>query len=118
MRSRTLMREISGRSLTRRFRRAGWDSRYVLSFFPRQSTYCTYECDYQIFNATNTTITTIEPTREILERYYPNVKITREMGEFEAPLSNKKIRDVLGFEDVHDWRSYMDVEAVKKEMKK
>ncbi|KAJ9096873.1 hypothetical protein QFC20_006342 [Naganishia adeliensis] len=41
-----------------------------------------------------------------------------QMDEYEAPLSNKKIRDVLGFEDVHDWRSYVDVEAVKKEMKK
>ncbi|KAI5452716.1 hypothetical protein NCC49_000465 [Naganishia albida] len=73
---------------------------------------------FQIFNATNNTITTIETTREILQRYYPNVKITREMEEYEAPLSNKKIRDVLGFEDVHDWRKYVDVEAVKKEMKK
>jgi hypothetical protein len=45
----------------------------------------------------------IEPTREILQRYYPNVKITREMEEYEGPLSNKKIRDVLGFKDEHDW---------------
>ncbi|KAJ9116923.1 hypothetical protein QFC22_004581 [Naganishia vaughanmartiniae] len=73
---------------------------------------------FQIFNATNSFITTIEPTREILQRYYPDVKITREMDEFEAPLSNKKIRDVLGFKDEHDWRDYVDVAAVKKEMGK
>jgi len=29
------------------------------------------------------------------------------MGEFEAPLSNRKIREVLGFKDVHDWRKYV-----------
>jgi hypothetical protein len=37
----------------------------------------------------------------------PNRKITREMGEFEAPLSNRKIRKVLGYKDVHDWRKYV-----------
>jgi hypothetical protein len=26
------------------------------------------------------------------------------MGEFEAPLSNRKIREVLGFRERHDWR--------------
>jgi hypothetical protein len=31
------------------------------------------------------------------------------MEEFEAPLSNKKIRDVLGFKDVHNWRKYVTV---------
>lgn len=71
----------------------------------------------QVFNATNDTITTIETTKEILQKFYPNVKVTREMGEYEAPLSNRKIREVLGFKDEHVWRSYVDVEKVKAEMK-
>jgi hypothetical protein len=29
------------------------------------------------------------------------------MGEFEGPLSNRKIREVLGFEEQHDWRKYV-----------
>jgi hypothetical protein len=29
------------------------------------------------------------------------------MGEYEAPLSNRKIREVLGYKDVHDWRKYV-----------
>jgi hypothetical protein len=105
--------------LTRRFKRAVWVIRSVYSQMCCESIAdqgCPHR-DQQVFNATNTTITTIEPTREILQRYYPNVKITREMEEFEAPLSNKKIREVLGFKDEHDWRDYVDVEAVKKEMK-
>ncbi|KAK5730466.1 hypothetical protein LTR15_000403 [Elasticomyces elasticus] len=61
---------------------------------------------YQIFNCTNDTITTKEPTKEFLQKYEPNTPITREMGEFEGPLSNKKIRDVLGFKEEHDWRKY------------
>ena len=32
--------------------------------------------------------------------------ITREMGEFEAPLSNRKIREVLGFKEAHNWRKH------------
>ena len=36
-----------------------------------------------------------------------NVPITRELGEFEAPLSNRKTREVLGFKEAHDWRKYV-----------
>ncbi|RFU31461.1 hypothetical protein B7463_g4890, partial [Scytalidium lignicola] len=60
---------------------------------------------FQIFNATNDTITVKGTTKEFLQKECPNVKITREMGEYEAPLSNRKIREVLGFKDVHDWRN-------------
>jgi nucleoside-diphosphate-sugar epimerase len=62
---------------------------------------------YQVFNAVNDSITLNTPTREFLSKACPNVKITREMGEFEAPLSNRKIREVLGFKEAHDWRRYL-----------
>lgn len=61
---------------------------------------------YQVFNATNDTITTKIPTKQFLQETCPNVKITREMGEWEGPLSNRKIREVLGFKEEHDWRKY------------
>jgi nucleoside-diphosphate-sugar epimerase len=61
---------------------------------------------FQIFNATNDTITTTVPTAEFLKQACPGVKITREMGEWEAPLSNRKIREVLGFKEEHNWRQY------------
>ncbi|MCJ1406198.1 hypothetical protein MMC19_000263 [Ptychographa xylographoides] len=62
---------------------------------------------FQVFNATNDTITTRVPTVEFLKKACPGVKITRQMGEWEAPLSNRKIREVLGYKDVHDWRKYV-----------
>ena len=62
---------------------------------------------FQVFNAVNDTITLDTPTREALEMLCPNVPITREMGEFEAPLSNRKAREVLGFREKHDWRQYV-----------
>jgi len=61
---------------------------------------------FQIFNATNDTITTTVPTEEFLKKHAPNSPITRKMGEWEAPLSNRKIREVLGFKEEHNWRKY------------
>jgi len=61
---------------------------------------------FQIFNATNDTATLSVPTEEFLKKNEPNTKITRKMGEREAPLSNRKIREVLGFKEEHDWRQY------------
>jgi nucleoside-diphosphate-sugar epimerase len=62
---------------------------------------------FQVFNAVNDTITANEPTREFLKRWAPNTPISRELGEFEAPLSNRKIREVLGFKEEHNWRKYV-----------
>ena len=61
---------------------------------------------FQVFNAVNDTITLDMPTREALKTLCPNTPVTREMGEFEAPLSNRKAREVLGFKEAHDWRKY------------
>ncbi|RCW82663.1 NAD-dependent epimerase/dehydratase family protein [Phyllobacterium bourgognense] len=62
---------------------------------------------FQVFNAVNDTITAKLPTREFLEKYCPGTPIRRELGEFEAPLSNRKTREVLGFREEHDWRKYV-----------
>ena len=62
---------------------------------------------YQVFNAVNDTITANMSTPEFLAKYAPNSPITRPMGPNEAPLSNQKIRDVLGFKEAHPWRSYV-----------
>src|ERR1700752_809606 len=62
---------------------------------------------FQVFNAANDTITATEPTRDFLSRWAPDTPIIRELGEFEAPLSNRKIRDILGFKEEHNWRKYV-----------
>ena len=62
---------------------------------------------FQVFNAVNDTITADEPTEAFLRRWCPAVQITRPMGEFEAPLSNRKAREVLGFREEHNWRKYV-----------
>ena len=62
---------------------------------------------YQVFNAVNDTITADLPTEEFLKKYAPNTPVTRPMGPREAPLSNRKVREVLGFNEAHDWRNYV-----------
>lgn len=62
---------------------------------------------FQVFNAVNDTITADMPTMEFLAKYSPGTPITREMPGFEAPLSNRKARKVLGFREEHDWRKYV-----------
>jgi UDP-glucose 4-epimerase len=62
---------------------------------------------YQVFNAVNDTITTREPTAEFLKTHVPQIPLKRPMVGNEAPLSNAKIRGVLGFKEEHDWRKYV-----------
>jgi nucleoside-diphosphate-sugar epimerase len=62
---------------------------------------------FQVFNAGNDTNGMNLPTAQLIERFFPGVPLTRELGENEALFSNKKIRDVLGFEEEHDWRKYV-----------
>ena len=62
---------------------------------------------FQVFNAVNDTITADMPTKAFLAKYHPNTPITRDMGEYEAPMSNKKAREVLGFVEQHDWKKYI-----------
>ncbi|MUZ62959.1 NAD-dependent epimerase/dehydratase family protein [Agrobacterium vitis] len=62
---------------------------------------------FQVFNAINDTITADLPTREFLAKYCPDTPVLREMGENEAPISNRKAREVLGFKEEHPWRKYV-----------
>ncbi len=62
---------------------------------------------FQVFNAVNDEITANEPSAAFLSRWAPNTPIVRPMDAFEAPISNRKIREVLGFKEKHNWRQYV-----------
>jgi nucleoside-diphosphate-sugar epimerase len=64
---------------------------------------------YQVFNAANDTVSANTPTRELAAQYFPNVPFRREVDTYEGLLSNRKIKDVLGFREEHDWRKYVKV---------
>ncbi|WP_323259859.1 NAD-dependent epimerase/dehydratase family protein [Arcicella lustrica] len=65
---------------------------------------------FQIFNAGNDHNGAIIPSKELAEKFFPNVPVTRELGEHEALFSNRKIREVLGFKEQHNWRKYVKAE--------
>jgi UDP-glucose 4-epimerase len=67
---------------------------------------------FQVFNAVNDTITADLPAAEFLARYCPKTPICRELAGNEAPLSNRKAREVLGFREKHNWRD--EVAALKR----
>ncbi|RPA67637.1 NAD(P)-dependent oxidoreductase [Cyclobacteriaceae bacterium YHN15] len=62
---------------------------------------------YQVFNAGNDHNGAIIPSKELAEQFFPDVPLTRELGENEALFSNRKIREVLGFKEEHNWRKYV-----------
>lgn len=62
---------------------------------------------FQVFNAVNDEITANEPTEAFLKKWAPGTPLSRSMQGFEAPLSNRKIREVLGFKEEHNWRKYV-----------
>ncbi|MCS4435765.1 NAD-dependent epimerase/dehydratase family protein [Aquiflexum gelatinilyticum] len=62
---------------------------------------------FQVFNAGNDHNGAIIPSKELAEKFFPGVPLTRELGEHEALFSNRKIREVLGFQEEHHWRKYV-----------
>ena len=63
--------------------------------------------DFQIFNAGNDDNSVDIPSAELGARFFPGVPLTRALGEHEALFSNRKIRDLLGFREEHNWRRYV-----------
>ena len=61
---------------------------------------------FQVFNAVNDEIIAEEPTAAFLSKHEPGTPMTRELVGFEGPISNRKIREVLGFREDHNWRGH------------
>ncbi|WP_309668436.1 NAD(P)-dependent oxidoreductase [Tabrizicola sp.] len=62
---------------------------------------------FQVFNAANDTNSVPQPNTELLAEFFPNVPLSRPLGRHESLLSNRKIREVLGFREDHNWRRYV-----------
>lgn len=62
---------------------------------------------FQIINATADDNSSDLPARTLVERYFPDVPVHGELGEFETLLSNRRARDLLGFKQQHHWRDYV-----------
>jgi len=62
---------------------------------------------FQVFNAGNDDNSANIPSAELIKRFFPGTPVTRELGRYEALYSNRKIREVLGFVENHNWRQYV-----------
>lgn len=58
-----------------------------------------------IIASPETTMT--QTTRELLDRYYPDVEVRGELGPHESLLSGARAREVLGFSATHSWRDHV-----------
>ena len=63
---------------------------------------------FQVFNACNDTNSVCQSNQELLARFFPKVPLSRPVGAQESLLSNRKVRQVLGFKEQHNWRNYVD----------
>ncbi|KAJ5090645.1 hypothetical protein N7532_009329 [Penicillium argentinense] len=64
---------------------------------------------FQIFNAVNDEITNYAASSEgFLKKVLPNSPFTREMGAREAPVTNRKMKELLGFSQDHPWQKYYE----------
>ena len=63
---------------------------------------------FEVFNAGNDSNGAILNNKALCERFFPGVPLIRELTEHEALFSNRKIREVLGFKEQHDWRQYVN----------
>ena len=61
---------------------------------------------YEVFNVTHNINSVNLTTNEIIKQFFPNVKMRRKMNKYESILSSRKIRDMLGFKPVHEWKNY------------
>jgi nucleoside-diphosphate-sugar epimerase len=66
---------------------------------------------FQVFNAAQDDCSSDLPTAELLRRFYPNVPVKTELGEYETLLSNRKARQMLGFRPEHSWRAALQRRA-------
>ena len=66
---------------------------------------------FQIFNAAQDDCSSDLPTAELLRRFYPNVPLKTALGEYETLLSNRRAKQVLGFQPAHSWRAELGQRA-------
>jgi nucleoside-diphosphate-sugar epimerase len=69
---------------------------------------------FQVFNAVNDEITVREEdgtAEEFLRKMCPDTKFTRGLGEREAPVCNKKIKEMVGFREEFPWRKMLGRET-------
>ncbi|WP_345814740.1 NAD(P)-dependent oxidoreductase [Paraburkholderia sp. PREW-6R] len=59
---------------------------------------------FQVMNVAADDVSSDLPTAELLQRFYPDVPVRKQLGEFETLLSNEKLKRSLGWQQAYRWR--------------
>jgi nucleoside-diphosphate-sugar epimerase len=62
---------------------------------------------YEIFNVSNDDMSVNLTSQEVMARFYPGVKQTRDMGRDETFYDNSKAKKLVGFAPRHSWREVL-----------
>ncbi|MEQ8341268.1 MAG: NAD(P)-dependent oxidoreductase [Marinovum algicola] len=62
---------------------------------------------YEVFNVANDDLSVELTNAEVRSRFYDGVPLRREMGEAETFYSNRKAKEMLGFQPAHSWREVL-----------
>lgn len=62
---------------------------------------------YEVFNVSNDDHSVGLTTPELIERFYKGVPVKGEIGKTETLYSNRKAKDLLGYQPVHSWRDVL-----------
>ncbi|MHB9841488.1 NAD-dependent epimerase/dehydratase family protein [Paraburkholderia terrae] len=59
---------------------------------------------FEVINIAADDVSSDLPTAELLKRFYPEVPVKKQLGEFETLLSNEKLKRLLGWKQKYYWR--------------
>ncbi|ALL66919.1 UDP-glucose 4-epimerase [Paraburkholderia caribensis MBA4] len=59
---------------------------------------------FEVMNIAADDVSSDLPTAELLKRFYPEVPVKKQLGEFETLLSNEKLKRLLGWKQKYYWR--------------
>ncbi len=62
---------------------------------------------FEVFNVSNDNHSVDRPTSELIDAFYKGVPVKSVMGEDETFYSNRKAKDLLGFQPKHNWRDVL-----------
>lgn len=63
---------------------------------------------FQVFNAANSRNAPDIPAPDLARRFFPGVPIRGELSDDSPLYDNRKVREMLGFRDHHDWRAELE----------
>ncbi|QKJ20639.1 NAD-dependent epimerase/dehydratase family protein [Microbacterium hominis] len=63
------------------------------------------EPGFEVYNVAAPESGNARPTRELAALWFPGTAVDDDLGEYESLMSTRRIRERLGFEAAHDWRT-------------